>query len=279
MPNANARRAAKSSSTTRLDAAVAEREPRGARRRRETRSRLLMAALKLMAEKGMEGVAINEITETADVGFGSFYNHFESKEAIYAAVLEWVFADFADAMETVVRDISDPAEIIAISTRYTMMRALREPVWGQFLVREGFSARSVDHGLGRRLMRDIRKGIAAKRLNVADPLMSFVSVAGTTLGAISVGLQLGSSPGQQSTTLKELGSNLERLPERAATMALHALGLGRAEAEKIACRPLPELQVPALPDGFRGGHAPTPEVAAEPDARPVKRSRQRRATV
>lgn len=107
---------------------------------------------------------------------------FESKEVIYAAVLDWVFADFADAMEKVVGEISDPAEIIAVSTRYTIMRALREPVWGQFLVREGFSARSVDNGLGRRLLRDIRKGIATKRLNVADPLLSFVSVGGTHLG-------------------------------------------------------------------------------------------------
>ena len=53
------------------------REARGARRRRETRARLLDAALKLMADRGMDGVAINEITEAADVGFGSFYNHFE----------------------------------------------------------------------------------------------------------------------------------------------------------------------------------------------------------
>ena len=74
-----------------------------------------MAALKLMAERGMEGVAINEITEAADVGFGSFYNHFDSKEAIYAAVLEWVFEDFADAMERVTGEIADPAELIAAS--------------------------------------------------------------------------------------------------------------------------------------------------------------------
>src|SRR5688500_309837 len=80
-------------------AAMAEREPRGARRKRETRQRLLEAALRLMAKKGMEGVAINEITEAADVGFGSFYNHFESKEAIYGTVMEWVFEDFADALD------------------------------------------------------------------------------------------------------------------------------------------------------------------------------------
>src|ERR1700741_5273233 len=79
-----------------------EREPRGARRKRETRVRLLEAALRLMARKGMEGVAINEITEAADVGFGSFYNHFESKDAIYRAVMDAVFEHFGDALDRLV---------------------------------------------------------------------------------------------------------------------------------------------------------------------------------
>ena len=282
MSNSSTRRPVKSRSATRpvvaVEVAVAEREPRGARRRRETRSRLLIAALKLMAEKGMEGVAINEITEAADVGFGSFYNHFESKEAIYAAVLDWVFKDFADAMERVLGEISDPAEVIAVSVRYTMMRALREPVWGQFLVREGFSPRSVDQGLGRRLLRDIRKGIAAKRLSVADPLMSFVSVGGATLGAISVGLQLGSAQAQQSALLKELGSDLEHLPERVAKMALEALGLGRAEAEKIAYRPLPTLELPTPADEPKAGEVAAIPPAAQPPARRKKRAGRRTAT-
>ena len=109
-------------------ASHAQREPRGERRKRETRSRLLGAALGLMAEKGMEAVAINEITEAADVGFGSFYNHFESKEAIYAALLDWVFEEFGDALDRLVRDIADPAEVISVCVRHTMLRARREPV-------------------------------------------------------------------------------------------------------------------------------------------------------
>lgn len=44
------------------------REPRGARRKRETQARLLDVAFVLMAQKGMEGVAINEMTDAADVG-------------------------------------------------------------------------------------------------------------------------------------------------------------------------------------------------------------------
>jgi AcrR family transcriptional regulator len=278
MSKSYARRPEKSRSTPDPALAVTEREPRGARRRRETRSRLLVAALELMAEKGMEGAAINEITEAADVGFGSFYNHFESKEAIYAALLNWVFKDFADAMDRTLGEIADPAEVVAVSIRYTMMRALREPVWGQFLVREGFSAQSVDHGLGRRLLRDIRKGIAAKRLNVADPLMSFVSVAGTTLGAISIGLQLGSPLGQQSAVLKDLGSDLEHLPERVARMALEALGLGRGEAERIAYRPLPKTELPTPADESREGQVSVLPRAAQSPARRNKRSTHRPTT-
>jgi AcrR family transcriptional regulator len=42
----------------------------------------------LFARQGVENTRINEITEEADVGFGSFYNHFDSKEAIVEAVVE-----------------------------------------------------------------------------------------------------------------------------------------------------------------------------------------------
>ena len=142
---------------------AADREPRGARRKRETRQRLLSAALRLMAKKGMEGVAINEITEAADVGFGSFYNHFESKEAIYAAVMGWVFEDFADALDRLVQDLTDPAEVVSVCVRHTLLRAQSDPVWGQFLIREGYSVRSLERGLGQRLLRDIRKGLESGR--------------------------------------------------------------------------------------------------------------------
>ena len=168
MPNTPKRRTSKRSSletpTPAAEVTVAEeREPRGARRKRETRGRLLDAALRLMSERGMEGVAINEITEAADVGFGSFYNHFESKEAIYATLVDSVFEEFADSLDRLTSGLTDAAEIISVSVRHTLMRARCEPVWGRFLIREGFSARAMTQGLGQRLLRDIQRGIAAKR--------------------------------------------------------------------------------------------------------------------
>lgn len=223
-------------------AAPEDREPRGARRKRETRTRLLDAALRLMAEKGMEGVAINEITDAADVGFGSFYNHFESKEAIYATLVDQVFEEFADMLDRLSGGLSDPAEIIAVSVRHTLLRAQREPVWGRFLIREGFSARIVSHGLGQRLLRDLGRGIESKRFVVADPFVGFLSVGGTVLAAVAAELNFLVPDAPAAGGLDELGFSAEHFPERIAATLLQSLGLKRAEAEKIAARPLPLLE-------------------------------------
>ena len=242
MPNPvrrqSAKPAAQAAPATRV-VATEEREPRGARRKRETRARLLDAALRLMAEKGMEGVAINEITEAADVGFGSFYNHFDSKEAIYGTLVDTVFEEFANMLDRLGRGLSDPAEIIAVSVRHTILRARHDPVWGRFLIREGFSARATSRGLGQRLLRDIGNGIAAKRFVVADPLIGFLAVGGTVLSVIAAELNYVAADAPAPGVLAELGFSGEHLPERTATMLLQTLGLKRAEAEKIATRPLP----------------------------------------
>ncbi|WP_341318427.1 TetR/AcrR family transcriptional regulator [Paraburkholderia sp. IMGN_8] len=222
--------------------AAEEREPRGARRKRETRGRLLDAALKLMSEKGMEGVAINEITEAADVGFGSFYNHFESKEAIYATLVDNVFEEFADMLDRLAGGLSDPAEVIAVSVRHTVMRARRDPVWARFLIREGFSAHTLTRGLGQRLLRDIGNGIAAKRFLVTDPFVGFLSVGGTVLSAIAAELNYVAPGAPAADVIKELGFSGEHLPERTAATLLQILGLKRAEAERVAARPLPLVE-------------------------------------
>lgn len=190
----------------------------------------------------MEGVAINEITEAADVGFGSFYNHFASREAIYAALMDWVFEDFADAIDKLVRDVADPAEVIAVSIRHTLLRARRNPVWGQFLIREGFSARVLERGLGQRLLRDIQKGVVAKRFTANDPLVTFISVGGTVLASISAELQFGSSQGPQAAVVKALGYSGDGLSERVAAAVLKTLGLEQREADTIARRALPMVE-------------------------------------
>ena len=61
--------------------------PRGGRRERhraETRDRLYRAALALFAERGFLETTVEDITEAADVGKGTFFNYFPTKEHILA---------------------------------------------------------------------------------------------------------------------------------------------------------------------------------------------------
>ena len=53
------------------------------RRKARTRQALVDAAARLIAEGRGQQASIQEITDAADIGFGSFYNHFESKEQLF----------------------------------------------------------------------------------------------------------------------------------------------------------------------------------------------------
>ena len=224
----------------------AARAGRGARRRQETRARLVGAARTLMAKKGIDATSIQEITDTADVGFGSFYNHFPSKEAIADAVLEHAIESFGAAADHVRDLVEDPAEVVAASTRHAVRRAAADQGWGWFLIRTGLQrADALHHGLGRRLARDIQVGVDAGRFAVDDHPAATLAAAGTVLAICAARLH---------------GTIGADAPERAATLLLRLLGVTPAEARRIARRPLPTI---TLPEPL------TPKPA--PPARPAKR--------
>ena len=74
---------------------------RGARRRTETRRRLLAAARAVFAREGLEAATIAQITAEADAGFGTFYLHFTTKEEAYRAVVTEGFGELAAELERV----------------------------------------------------------------------------------------------------------------------------------------------------------------------------------
>src|SRR5580693_7079913 len=64
--------------------AANSRAGRRERHRTETRDRLYRAALALFAERGFLETTVEDITEAADVGKGTFFNYFPTKEHILA---------------------------------------------------------------------------------------------------------------------------------------------------------------------------------------------------
>lgn len=195
-----------------------------------------------MAERGKDGVAIHQITEEADVALGSFYNHFDSKEAIYVAVIARVFDEFGAALDLLTKDVSDPAEVVAVCVRHTIRRAQTEPLWGQLLIREGFSSASLTRGLGLRFVRDIRAGVTAGRFKVHDVSVTILSVGGAVLSAVAASVHLAQISGpQRQIEESATGLELATLDQRMAAAMLMSLGIPPGQSEKLAARRLPQV--------------------------------------
>ncbi len=58
------------------------------RKKEETRRRIFEAALELFRTRGFEATTVDEITELADVGRGTFFNYFPRKEAVLSFIAE-----------------------------------------------------------------------------------------------------------------------------------------------------------------------------------------------
>jgi len=74
------------------------RSGRSARRASGTRKKLLDAAAEMFNTVGFDACTIEDITERADVGKGTFYRHFEDKYAIITTLVESALADLRRQM-------------------------------------------------------------------------------------------------------------------------------------------------------------------------------------
>jgi AcrR family transcriptional regulator len=67
------------------------------RRIRRTRKALAAALVGLAAERPYESILVRDITERADVGYATFYRHFQGKDDLMLAVFDEVTADLEAA--------------------------------------------------------------------------------------------------------------------------------------------------------------------------------------
>lgn len=136
-------------------------EGRLAKKRRLTRARLLKAAYEVMAESGVDDAKVKDITDKADVGFGTFYNYFETKDELANQVLDCVIHDLGRRNITATRGLGskDPALIMPVSVRLMMRAIIASPMWRWWALRPDLLADRMREGFGPFGMRDMRAGM------------------------------------------------------------------------------------------------------------------------
>ena len=218
------------------------------RRKERTRAALVHAAQALLAG-GRTDVPIVEITQAADVGMGSFYNHFESKDQLFQVAVEDALEAHGALLERLTDGVEDPAEVFACRFRLTGRLHRRQPQLSKVLLHNAPALARSDRGLAPRAVRDLEAATQAGRFTVADPELALTVVAGATL---CLGQLLHDQPGRDDATATD----------QVTEDLLRMLGLPREEAQRICARALPDIREA---DGATG---PTvARLAAEPGAR------------
>jgi AcrR family transcriptional regulator len=101
------------------------------RRSRETRERLFRAALDLFAKKGFTKTTVGDITEAADVGKGTFFNYFPSKDHILLAFGEMQLGK----LESAVAEARASHEPMPHFLRSLGVRMTEEPIRNPGIIR------------------------------------------------------------------------------------------------------------------------------------------------
>ena len=140
--------------------------------------------MRLIAEGRGDRASIAEITEEADIGFGSFYNHFDSKEQLFQTASEEVLERWGQLIDRATVGITDPAERFAAGTRISGRLGWTHPDIAGFLTGAGLGALDIPGGLAPRALRDIEAGQAAGRFTVPDPQIALSAVAGGLIGLL-----------------------------------------------------------------------------------------------
>lgn len=199
---------------------------RVARRRKRNHEALIVAGQAVMAEKGIDAATMLEIAELADVGAGTIYSYFKSKDDLAIAVLERLMHELALRIEKVTDTFDDPAQVYAYGIRTVIDTATGDLRWRQLLYRSEVIANAMFGQMGPFAIRDLENATKAGRFKVDDAQLCWKMATHAIVGvALAV-------------TTNELPASVI---DETVVRLLCMTGIGRAEAIDLAARERPPL--------------------------------------
>lgn len=190
-----------------------------------TRNRLILAAKSVMAETSVDAVTIDVIVQKAGVGKGSFYNHFQSKEDLFFATLDEIFAEIADQVMLAIKAVDDPAEELAIGIRMYVRLATADPEIGRLIIKAPADLDILNSYADPVVNHTIDKGLRAGRFKLRNRDLFFILL----------------TSGVNATLSRILEQKFDdTISTELAASALLLAGMDPKEAYDVASKPLPK---------------------------------------
>jgi len=195
---------------------VEARPSRGHKKRARTRSQLIAAGTRVLAEKG-EALTISDVVAEAEVSTGTFYNYFADRDELIDALAEHSLSTLAAraAMQTAEQD---PARRFVIATQRVLRRARQDPTWGRAVLRLGDRPRSFSRQVRQYMRDDLASGFDQGRFAFGPDEITLDIITGLITMSMRRLVRGDAEPG-----------HLERVLER----ALLLLGIARDEAADL----------------------------------------------
>jgi AcrR family transcriptional regulator len=197
------------------------------RKKQDTRARILVAAETLMRANPIDGVTIQDITDAADVGHGSFYLHFKSKYEVLVPIIHAHAASLDQKLQKVIPAISDPAEVMAISARYMARMIVADELWKWFLRHSGVPSEEIQKAVGHFSDRDFEEGYRSGRFKINDRVATRDYAFGGLVNCLMTAFD---------------SEDPLQLIDDGAELMLRVFGLSPEQANEIAHRQLPKLE-------------------------------------
>jgi AcrR family transcriptional regulator len=139
-------------------------------RQRQTRIRLRSVAYELMAAAGVEATTIQQITDAADIGFGTFYNYYDGKDDLAQDVLDCMIHNIGERNDLITRQLgeTDPVRIVANSVRFVIRCMVEDAVFHWWVAHMDLLVDRMRIGFGPFGMRDIDRAVATGSYSVVD---------------------------------------------------------------------------------------------------------------
>ncbi len=198
-------------------------------RRARTREALIAAATRLVAERPIDAIAIDDIVRAAGVAKGSFYNHFADKEALAAALARSLRAELETEVRTANVGVEDPAQRVARALCVYLRRAVADPRAAMVLLRLSAQSPAASASLNRGVADDVAAGLVSGRFALPTAEAGVLFVLGVAQSALARAL----GPGDAAFTLA-LGQQL-------CSLLLRGFGLPPAEADAVAAHAAHDL--------------------------------------
>jgi AcrR family transcriptional regulator len=129
----------------------------GREKRARTRAQLVTAANSLFARQAVESVTVDDVVGEAGVAKGTFYVHFDSLEALTAAVAEELVQSFDELLQPSRLSLKEPALRVAFGCRSFIEKAFNDAQWATLAARMVAASPKGGEIARRRLFEDLQQ--------------------------------------------------------------------------------------------------------------------------